>query len=59
MQQVFVGDKSNQFIGCLRESAVVLATEQQLNGLVMFCTLATHLTIVTRLLGDFDVTVIT
>ena len=66
MQQAFMEDKSNQFIRdvrCLREPAVVVSTEWQLNDLVRFCTPANNFSIVTIdptfSLGDFDVTVIT
>ena len=59
-------DKSNQFIHdvkCLREPAVIVSTERQLNDLVRFCTPANNFTIMTIdptfSLGDFDVTVIT
>lgn len=66
MQQAFMEDKYNQFIRdvrCLREPAVVVSTERQLNDLVRFCTPANNFSIVTIdptfSLGDFDVTVIT
>ena len=66
MQEAFLEDKSNCFIRdikCLREPAVVLATERQLNDLVRFCTCRDKFTILTVdptfSLGDFDVTIIT
>ena len=66
MQQAFMEDKSNQFIRdikCLREPAVIVSTERQLNDLVRFCTPTNNFSIMTIdptfSLGDFDVTVIT
>ena len=66
MQQAFMEDASNQFIRevkCLREPAVIVATERQLNDLVRFCTPPSNFSIMTIdptfTLGDFDVTVIT
>ena len=41
MQQVFMEDSSNIFVRdvkCLREPAIIVATERQLNDLVRFCT---------------------
>ena len=66
MQQAFMEDTSNQFIRevkCLREPAVIVATERQLNNLIKFCTPSSNFSIMTVdptfSLGDFDVTVIT
>ena len=66
MQQAFMEDSSNIFVRdvkCLREPAVIIATERQLNDLVRFCTPSNHFSILTVdptfCLGDFDVTVIT
>ena len=59
-------DTSNLFIRdvkCLREPAVVVATERQLNDLVRFCTPQSNFSVMTVdptfSLGDFDVTVTT
>ena len=66
MQQAFMEDKCNQFIRdirCLREPAVIMSTERQLNDLVRFCTPPSNFSIVTAdptfSPGDFDVPVIT
>ena len=66
LQQALMEDKSNQFIRdvkCLREPAVVISVERQLNDLVRFCTVRGNFGIMTVdptfCLGDFDVTVIT
>ena len=66
MQQAFMEDASNQFISevkCLREPAVIVVTERQLNDLVRFCTPPSNFSIMTIdptfTFGNFDVTVIT
>ena len=66
MQQAFMEDSSNMFVRdvkCLREPAIIVATERQLNDLVRFCTPSNQFSILTVdptfCLGDFDVTVIT
>lgn len=65
MQQAFMEDSSNIFVQdvkCLREPAIIVATERQLNDLVRFCTPSNHFSILTVdptfCLGDSDVTVI-
>ena len=47
MQQAFMEDSSNIFVQCLREPAIVVATERQLNDLVRFCTPSNHFSILT------------
>ena len=66
MHEALMEDKSEQFIRevkCLREPAVIVATERQLNDLVRFCTIPGNFSILTLdptfSLGDFDVTLVT
>ena len=67
MQQAFLEEGKSSFfirdVKCLREPAVVVATERQLNDLVRFCTCPADFSVLTVdptfCLGEFDVTVIT
>ena len=66
MHEALMESKSEQFVRevkCLREPAIIVATERQLNDLVRFCTVPGNSSIVTVdptfSLGDFDVTLVT
>ena len=66
MQKAFLEDRSQSFIRdmkMLREPAIIVALDRQLNDLVKFCTNSEQFGIMTIdptfCLGDFDVTVIT
>lgn len=68
MHEALMKNNSEQFIRevkCLREPAVIVATERQLDDLVRFCTILGNFSIITvdptffLHVGDFDVTLIT